>query len=117
MLAACGAETPPIEQVTDPAAAIPTAPTPTARETHLVEVRDGEVVAGFRHIAVNLGEAVELTVTSDQEDVVVIEGYDIRVQLGADRAAAVQFRATELGTFEIMLERTGLKIGDLTVTE
>lgn len=114
-LAACGNGFEQAEEGIVPPAAAPTHPTPTARVIELIEVRDGGVVGGVEQIAVENGTAVEITVTSDVRDVVVIAGYEVRVPLGSDGAAALSFRADELGTFDILLEQTGLKIGELTV--
>jgi hypothetical protein len=67
-----------------------------------VSYADGEV-DGPKQSEVAKGSLVQLLVTSDVEDEVSLEGYDIKADVGPDTAALLQFVADTTGTFDLEL--------------
>ncbi|QNG55901.1 hypothetical protein H6H00_28230 [Pseudonocardia petroleophila] len=117
----CGAPqaTPPASAptTTDPAAdsrAMSTA-VPTAAVIALT-FADGRSDRAADRIAVALGEAVELTVTSDVADEVHLHGYDLSAPVTAGGSATLSFTADIPGVFEIELEESGEPLARLEVS-
>lgn len=80
-----------------------------------VEIRDGRVQGGVESISADVGDTVELTVTSDVADEVHVHGYDLHAPVGPDQPAVVTFQSDIPGVFEIELEQRGLRIAEATV--
>ena len=119
--AACGASAP------NPPAAAPTtsdspaasnavpAAAPTARVI-AVTFADGRSDRAADRIAVPLGEAVELTVTSDVADEVHLHGYDRSVLVPAGGSATLSFIADISGVFEVEIHESGELLAALEVS-
>lgn len=74
----------------------------------------GKVDGGGRK-QVAKGQNVTLRVTSDVVDEVHVHGYDKKVDLVANQAVELTFKADASGVFEVELEKKGLKLLDLEV--
>jgi hypothetical protein len=70
--------------------------------TIAVSYADGEV-DGPDQSEVAKGSLVQILVTSDVEDEVSLEGYDIEADVGPDTAALLEFVADTTGTFDLEL--------------
>ncbi|MBW0092510.1 hypothetical protein I4I73_21995 [Pseudonocardia sp. KRD-184] len=121
LAAGCGA--PP----TNPPAIAPTTNDPTAdsraattavptAQVIAVTFADGRSDRAADRIAVPLGEAVELTVTSDVADEVHLHGYDRSALVTAGGSATLSFTADIPGVFEIELEELGEPLARLEVS-
>lgn len=80
-----------------------------------VEIRGGQVQGGVESIRADVGDMVELTVTSDVADEVHVHGYDLHAPVGPDQPAVVTFQSDIPGVFGIELEERGLRIAEVTV--
>ena len=76
---------------------------------------EGSVVTGGGRQSVPEGSIVQLVVTADTEDQVVVSGYDLRAVVAPNAAAVFDFAASTTGTFTVELEGTGLVILELEV--
>ena len=80
-----------------------------------VEVAGGTPVGGIRRATVQKGMRVTLRVTGAPGEELHLHGYDETLELGADGAGTLAFKATLQGVFEVELERAGISIAELTV--
>ena len=78
-------------------------------------VRNGKVTGAARLVSVKKGSVVRLVVTSDVTDEIHLHTYDKSVAVAAGRSAALTFRASIAGTFEVELEKRGLRLTRLRV--
>jgi len=86
---------------------------PSARR---IEVRGGEPVGGVQRISATKGDALRLVVgSSDTSGEVHLHGYDLKRDVAPGRPASFKFKADIEGAFEIELEDTATKIGNLEV--
>ncbi len=99
----------------------PTAPqtapamqSPQPRAFDLV-VKQQKLVSGPAVIQVREGDAVVLTVTSDQADELHLHGYDRHVHLKPGAPATLKFTADKTGRFEYELHKAQLELGALEV--
>ena len=79
-------------------------------------VRSGKVTGAARLVPVKKGSVVRLVVTSDVTDEIHLHTYDKSVGIAAGKSAALTFRASIAGTFEVELEKRGLRLTRLRVT-
>jgi hypothetical protein len=112
------------EEITPTQPAVTTAATETAPappeprpevRTLRVQVRDGEVVGGFRRLTVEKGSRVRIVVRADVRDHVHLHGYDVMRDVGPGAPAQIALRATVPGRFEIELEERKLLVAELEV--
>ena len=92
--------------------AIPNVPQPVAFE---FVVKNGERTAGPVAMRVPEGEDVEIKVTSDRADEVHLHGYDLHTELKANAPAALYFKATHTGRFDLELHKANQQLGTLEV--
>jgi FtsP/CotA-like multicopper oxidase with cupredoxin domain len=88
---------------------------PKGPPIHTVNVVGGKPAGGVKKIKVNKGDTVRLLVKSDVADEIHVHGYDVKKQISAGGTAAIQFKATIDGSFEIELEGRKEQIAQLTV--
>ena len=79
-----------------------------------VSYADGEV-GGPEQSEVAEGSLVQILVTSDVEDQVSLEGYDIEADVGPDTAAVLEFVADTIGTFDLELHDEEVVLLELEV--
>jgi hypothetical protein len=79
-----------------------------------LQVRGG-TVSDVRHVTVERGRRVVVTVTADVEDEVHVHGYDLMREVAPGEPAQIAFRAAFAGRFEIELEDRGLPLAELEV--
>ncbi|HLZ94726.1 MAG TPA: cupredoxin domain-containing protein [Candidatus Dormibacteraeota bacterium] len=68
------------------------------------------------HLTVRAGDQVVLAITGDASETVVLQGYQQRFSLVPGVPVDATFVAGKPGTFDFVLQSSGKKIGDLTVT-
>jgi len=105
--------TPAISQ-TPAGPAMPVAPPPVASSFDFV-VRNGARAAGPVAMQAKEGDDVEIKVTSDQPDELHLHGYDLHTPLKANEPAALYFKATHSGRFDVELHRSGIALGTLEI--
>lgn len=81
-----------------------------------VLVTAGTVGGVASEIDLPLNTPVRLTVISDEPDVLLVRGYNLRAQLSADEPVQVEFIASRAGDAEVVLERSGLVLTTLRVS-
>ena len=87
-----------------------------ATSARRIEVRGGKPVGGVQRISATKGDTMRLVVSSpDTSGEVHLHGYDLKRDVAPGRPASFRFRADAEGAFEIELEDTATKIGNLEV--
>lgn len=111
-------DTPPASQA---AAASQTA-TPTSGPIQMpsdevvrIEVSGGRVAGGPRRVEAPVGDEVTSVVSGDVADTVHLHGYDVEVPIAPGQPATLTVTANIPGVFEIELEESKVKIGELAV--
>src|ERR1044071_7956703 len=99
----------PISSPQSPPEEIP-APPPVAGSFDFV-VKNGARTAGPVSMQAREGEDVEIKVTSDQPDELHIHGYDLHTPVKPGQPAALYFKATHSGRFEVELHKSGINLG------
>jgi len=66
-----------------------------------LRIENGRLTDNTRTVAVQRGEAVELTWTADRRSVLHLHGYDIEVTVDAGTPQTMAFRAVATGRFPI----------------
>jgi len=92
----------------------PVAPPPVASSFDFV-VRNGARAAGPVAMQAKEGDDVEIKVTSDQPDELHLHGYDLHTPLKANEPAALYFKATHSGRFDVELPFAGIALGTLEI--
>jgi hypothetical protein len=105
---------PPEETTTTSTSSTTTTTTIPDAEEFTITYADGDIT-GDTEIEVDTGAHIIVIVTSDVEDEVHIHGYDLRADVGPDRAALIEFLTDIPGTFEIELEDEGTLLAELVV--
>jgi len=80
-----------------------------------VRVKDGRPVGGPVTWTASKGDTVLLQVTADQADEVHVHGYDEKADVSPGAPVKLQFTADATGIFEVELEGSQTKLGDLRV--
>ena len=80
-----------------------------------VSVRDGKVAPKPHRVDVKLGANVRLQVTSDEDDVLHVHGYDVEEPLEAGHTTTVELTADQPGVFEVETHETELELLQLAV--
>src|SRR5262245_36440128 len=93
----------------EPAAA-PAAPLPRSFDW---VVNGGKVTAGPTAMQVHEGEDVAIKVTADRADELHLHGYELGAKLEPNAPAALYFKATHTGRFDLELHKSGLQLGSL----
>ena len=99
----------------EPATTTTTTDVETADVSATIEFRDGSVVTAEDRIEANVGDEVELLVTSDVADEVHVHGYDVFADLVPGEQVAVRFVADIPGIFEVELESSHRLLVELRV--
>ena len=89
-----------------------------AVDVHLVvdvSVRDGKVAPKPHRVDVKLGANVRLQVTSDEDDVLHVHGYDVEEPLEAGHTTTVELTADQPGVFEVETHESELLLLQLAV--
>lgn len=68
-----------------------------------LEIRNGQVVSGYKTLQVSEGDEVHITVTSNTDDELHLHGYDKEVELTAGQPGELTFTANLTGRFEAEL--------------
>ncbi len=68
------------------------------------------------HLSVRAGDQVVLSITGDTSETVVLQGYQEQFTLIPGVPVAATFIAGKAGTFDFVLQGSGKKLGDLTVS-
>jgi hypothetical protein len=105
LLAACGTNEPTAE---------PTHTGPTEELT--VTVADGNATPSAERVEVKVGTIVEITVTSDAEDVLHVHGYDKELTVVPSTPRTLTFLADQTGRFEIEFHELDKLVYQLVVT-
>jgi plastocyanin len=80
-----------------------------------VSVRDGKVAPKPRRVDVKLGGNVRLQVTSDEDDVLHVHGFEVEEPLEAGRTTTVELTADQPGVFEVETHESELELLQLAV--
>ncbi len=80
-----------------------------------VSVRDGKVAPEPHRVDVKLGANVRLQVTSDEDDVLHVHGFDVEEPLEAGHTTTVELTADQPGVFEVETHETELELLQLEV--
>ncbi len=75
-----------------------------AAPTVSVQFVDGSVVDGPPSVDLDVGDTVVIEITSDVDEQLHIHGYDILVDIEAEEANVIEFRADLPGRFEAEFE-------------
>lgn len=89
-------------------------PAPVASSFDFV-VRNGERVAGPVAMQAKEGDDVEIKVTSDRADELHLHGYDLHTAIKPNEPAALYFKATHSGRFDVELHHAGVALGALEI--
>lgn len=81
-----------------------------------VEVVGGSPRGGIKRESVERGQQVRLFVEADVTDEIHVHGYDLSADVAPGKPAAIVFKASVPGRFEIELENRGVQIAELEVT-
>lgn len=81
-----------------------------------VSIMDGQVTGESGDIDVKVDTRVRITVLADVTDVLLVENYDARQQVTVNSPAQLEFRLDRAGRFDVVLEKSGLKIATLVAT-
>jgi hypothetical protein len=71
------------------------------------DVRGGKPSGGVRSYLVEVGQTVEITITSDERDEAHLHGYDLDTNLEPGVAATLRFTADTAGSFEMEMHGSG----------
>ncbi|MGI5520492.1 hypothetical protein ACQEUX_06015 [Micromonospora sp. CA-259024] len=93
----------------------PSATTPAVDREITVTIAKRRVDPPTGRVAVNKGELVRITVTSDVSDELHVHGYDLGARLPAGTPGSVEFRADKTGLFEVETHETELVLFQLVV--
>jgi len=80
-----------------------------------VSVRDGKVAPKPHRVDVKLGANVRLQVTSDEDDVLHVHGYEVEEPLEAGHTTTVELTADQPGVFEVETHESELLLLQLAV--
>jgi hypothetical protein len=80
-----------------------------------VSVRDGKVTPKPHRVDVKLGANVRLQVTSDEDDVLHVHGYEVEEPLEAGHTTTVELTADQPGVFEVETHESELLLLQLAV--
>jgi hypothetical protein len=86
---------------------------PTAHTFEVSVQRDGMTPST---LPVREGDQVILSIASDRDQTLSIPGYGLTFTLTPAAPVAATFVATRAGSFDIVLDRTGAKVGVLKVS-
>lgn len=81
-----------------------------------VSIMDGQVTGDTGDLDVKLNSFVRITVLADVTDVLLVENYNNRQQVTVNSPAQLEFLLDRAGRFDVVLEKSGLKIATLVVT-
>lgn len=96
----------------EPAAPIATRAVRSAK----VNLKQGIPAPRPARIRARAGDEIRLTVTSSgAEDEVVVNGYGTRARVNPEQPARLRFVATLNGSFDVVLQTSGVKVADLDV--
>jgi hypothetical protein len=97
-----------------PGEATAAVPAPVAASFDFV-VKDGQRVAGPVSMQAREGVDVSIKVTSDRADELHVHGYELHTPVKPNEPAALYFKATHSGRFEVELHQAHLQLGTLEV--
>lgn len=83
-------------------------------ETYPYELRGGEATVGDARLEVPLGDTIDLLVTSDIDDVVLVPAFEIEQRVLADEPTLVSVTVTRPGVFAVE-SATGILLTELVV--
>lgn len=78
------------------------------------ELRGGETMVGDARLEVPLGDTIDLLVTSDIDDVVLVRAFEIEQRVFAGEPTPVSVTVTRPGTFMVETA-TGILLAELVV--
>lgn len=81
-----------------------------------IEVDGGEVKGGLRALRVKRGDAVKVTIRSDERDEVHLHGIDLEAPVGPGRPAELEFVAKDQGSYELELHESHVVLGAVVVS-
>jgi hypothetical protein len=98
-----------------------TSPQPVSTATApgpVVQIRfaNGTLTTSHRELQVGTGTQVTLAVATDRADELVVSGMDVRAQLTPGPARNVVFVPGRVGTYQVVLIRSGRQVMTLRVT-
>jgi len=109
-------ESPPPVPTAVPSIAPPPPPASPARRVIAVTVAGGKVTGVESRVPAQLGERLELRVTSDVAEQVHVHGYDLTADVAAGATVSVDVDATIPGSFEVELEKSHKTLFQLRVS-
>ena len=100
-----------------PATAANLGSTTSAKQVRISEivVSNGTVPGGPLDADVKRGARHRLIVYADVNDLVHVHGYDLTARVRPRKPARIEFVADVAGRFEVELEESGLRVGEITV--
>lgn len=81
-----------------------------------VSIMDGQITGDTGEIDLKVNTRVRITVLADVTDVLLVENYDTRQQVTVGSPAQLEFLLKRAGRYDVVLEKSGLKIATLVVT-
>ncbi|HUP26400.1 MAG TPA: hypothetical protein VM124_01995 [Candidatus Limnocylindrales bacterium] len=92
-----------------------TSQNPPATKTLNLVIKDRKVASADSVLKVTQGDAVVISILSDEDEELHLHGYDKAVELHKDKPAELRFTANITGNFPYELERSGAGLGSLQV--
>ncbi len=95
----------------------PAAPTVESAQpkVFMLVIKDKKIVSGSGNITVNQGDTVTLTITNDTDEEVHLHGYNIAMDVAANKPADLTFMASSSGRFPYELEHSSTELGAISV--
>ena len=81
----------------------------------VVQVKDGKAVGGATTISVKSGDRARFKVTSDEAHEIHLHGFDVAKDVPAGGSVRFDVKADAPGIYEVEIEDTGTKIGQVKV--
>ena len=88
---------------------------PSLPSTYALLIRNGQLVSGPNSITVEHGADVVMTIESQYDDSLRVDGYGLMVPLPAGQPVVLKFTAEQPGRFPYSLARSGQTLGVIEV--
>lgn len=75
-----------------------------------VQVQNGKIASGGGVVKLTRGDHVSLSVASDRADNLHIHGYDLHLDVSANRPAKLEFDADRTGRFAVEFHESNLQL-------
>lgn len=122
VLTGCGGGDPepsgPLPMLVSPSLPAVASGVPQAGQPQMVSISisGGRATGDTGPVPIKKDTEVRITVLSDVTDVLLLEGYQRRAQVSIGSPVQLEFIADRTGTFDVVLERSGMKVTSLVVS-